>query len=259
MSKSILYIAALLFAFPTMAQQRVKREAIPGEKPNKIFNFEFHYTYVGTTGDFSNRFNSMNAIGGGLLVKTTHNFLYGVEGSYYFGANIKETNMLLNMTNNVGELTTNSGEPGSINLSLRGLNGLGKVGYLFPVSRNNKNSGIVIMLGGGIVMHRYNINVKNNNVPQLTADKIKGYDRYSSGWATKQFVGYYHQSHNKLVNFYVGADLMQAITYNRRKYNYDEMQSDVGAHRDQYWGVRFGWMIPVYINTKTNDDEYIYK
>lgn len=226
---------------------------------NKIFNFQFHYTFINPDGDFSSRYGNFHGLGGGGLLKTTHNILLGFEGSYYFGPNVKENYILNNLTNNTGQISTNSGYPGSVNLSMRGFNTMGKVGYLIPISSRNRNSGIAIMAGGGLVMHKINIAVQNDNIPGLTAEKKKGYDRYSSGWAATQFVGYFHQSLNRLTNFHIGIDMIQATTYNRRKYNYDLMEYDTGKHRDYYWGIRFAWMIPVYINTKTSDDEYLFK
>lgn len=52
---------------------------------------------------------------------------------------------------------------------------------------------------------------------------------------------------------------MQAITYNRRKYNYDEMQYDLNSHNDNYYGIKFGWIIPRYLKTKNSDDEFIFE
>lgn len=226
---------------------------------HKIFNLEFHYTHVIPGGDFASRYGNFHGIGGGMLMKTKPNILYGAEASYYFGSTVKEPNLLFALSNNVGGINTNSGSPGAVDFSMRGFNTIVKGGYLLPVSKKNRNSGIVLMLGGGIVMHKIHIAVQNDNIPSLTSEKRKGYDRYSSGWAAKQFIGYYHQGLDRRYNFYLGFDLMQAVTYNRRRYNYDLMEYDTGSHNDTYWGIRFAWMIPVYINTKTSDDEFIYK
>lgn len=254
MNRLFTIIALLLASGKLSAQNKVW----VGES-NKIFNFEFHYTYVMPGGDFATRYSPFNGVGAGGLMKTSHNILYGGEASYYFGSGIKETNILNNLSNGGGGISTNSGSPGSFTLNMRGFNVLGKIGYVIPVSSKNRNSGIAIMVGGGLVTHWINIAIQNDNIPALNDDKVKGYDRYSSGWAAKEFVGYFFQSENKRYNFYAGVDLMQAVTYNRRKYNYDQMRYDTGAHNDNYWGLRIGWMIPVYINTKTSDDEFIFK
>lgn len=226
---------------------------------SRILNFQFLYTHVTASGDFASRFNTFHGLGGGMLYKTKHNIILSAEGHYNFGNDIKPTNMLLNLTNSMGNVNNAAGFPGEISLSMRGFNVMGKLGYLFPVSSINKNTGFVVMFGGGIVMHRYNIAVSRNDIPSLTDEKKKGYDRYSSGWAFSQFIGYYHQSKNKLYNFFIGGDFIQGFTYNRRQYNYDTMEFDTNLKRDNYIGLRLGWMIPIYLNASGSDDEYIFR
>jgi hypothetical protein len=228
-------------------------------KSSKIFNFQFHYTHVTPGGSFENRFNEFNGLGGGFLFKNTHNMQLGAEGSYYFGNNLKPSNLLNNLTNSVGAINTSAGTPGLVSLGMRGFSALGKIGYLIPLSSKNRNSGIKIMLGGGLVMHKININITQNNIPSLNEDRVAGYDRYSSGWAFNQFIGYQHHSINRYTNFYIGAELLQASTFNRRKYNYDQMQYDLKMHNDYYYGIRFAWMIPVYMRTKSGSDEFIFE
>lgn len=259
MNKTLIVV---LFLFGSLAGYAQKKVWVG--KSNKVLNIQAHYQYVLPGGDFAARFNSFNAIGGGLSIKTTHNIIYGFEGNYYFGSDLKPSSLLNNLINgNVnggsGYIANSSGYPSQISVGMRGFSALGKVGYLIPVSASNLNSGILIMLGGGLVMHKYSINVTREDVPALTEDKRAGYDRYSSGWAFNQFVGYWHQSKNRYTNFYVGVDLMQAITYNRRKYNYDEMQYDVNSHNDNYYGIKLGWIIPRYLKTKNSDDEFIFE
>jgi hypothetical protein len=51
---------------------------------------------------------------------------------------------------------------------------------------------------------------------------------------------------------------MQAQTVNRRGFNYDEMKEDKGIKLDQSISFRFGWMIPIYMNTK-DENEFQFK
>lgn len=254
MRNSILAVFMIIGVFNANAQKKIWVG-----KSSKIFNFQFHYTHVTPGGNFAKRFNEFNGLGGGILFKNTHNMQFGAEGSYYFGNNLKPSTLLNNLTNSVGAINTSAGTPGLVSLGMRGFSAMGKVGYLIPVSSKNRNSGIKIMLGGGIVMHKININITQNNVPSLSEERAAGYDRYSSGWAFNQFIGYQHQSINRYTNFYIGAELIQGYTYNRRKYNYDEMQYDLNMHNDYYYGIRFAWMIPVYLRTKTGSDEFIFE
>ncbi|TAE78177.1 MAG: hypothetical protein EAY81_12110 [Bacteroidetes bacterium] len=251
--KGILLSFSLWLSFNGYAQKKVWVT-----DANKILNFCFQYTHVFPSGDFANRFENFNGIGAGVMLKTKHNVLLGFDGNYYFGSRLKPNNILSNLTNANGTISNGSGYPATLSMGMRGFSVLGKGGYVFPLSHKNRNSGIMILLGGGLVMHKINLSTTRNDIASLTEDKKAGYDRYSSGWAANQFIGYIHQSKNKAINFYVGVDLMQAFTYNRRKFNYDEMAYDLGLHRDYYLGLRFGWIIPRYINTKNNDDEFIF-
>lgn len=226
---------------------------------NKIFNIQAQYQYVMPGGDFASRFNAFNSFGGGLSIKTTQNITYGFEGNYYFGSDLKPSSMLNNLLTAGGYVATNSGTPSNVSIGMRGWSILGKAGYLFPVSSKNRNSGVFIQLGGGLVMHKININISREDVPALTEERRAGYDRYSTGWALNQFVGYMHYSKNRYTNFYTGIELMQAFTYNRRKFNYDQMAYDLPMHRDYYFGLKFGWIIPRYMRSKTSDDEFIFQ
>lgn len=252
--KYILIIASLLVWQNVFAQKKIWVS-----DANQIVNFQFQYTRIMPDRDFAKRFSNFNGIGFGVMLKTKHNLAFSGEGNYHFSSTIKPNSYLANLTNNVSAISNSAGYPSSVSLGMRGFNIGGKIGYLLSLSHKNRNSGLVFLVGGSLVMHKVHIATTRNEVPGLTPEKKAGYDRYSSGWAISQFVGYQFQSINRSYNFYIGFDLMQAYTYNRRKFNYDERQFDTGLHRDDYYGIKVGWMIPIYLNTKTNDDEFIFK
>ena len=241
-------------SFLLMAQQKVWVG-----KADKILNFQFHYTYTEAGGDFSSRFNTFNGLGFGVILKTRHNVLLSFDGAYYFGNDIKQNNVLFNLTNSSSYINNASGYPAEFNLGMRGFSVMGRAGYLFPISARNRNSGIALMFGGGLVQHKLHIAVNREDIPALTEEKKAGYDRYSSGFGLTQFVGYFHQSRNRRINFYAGADLIQAFTYNRRKFNYDEMRYDTELHQDQYLSIKLGWMIPMYLKAGEESDEFYFE
>jgi hypothetical protein len=47
-------------------------------------------------------------------------------------------------------------------------------------------------------------------------------------------------------NFYIGIELMQAFTMNRRSYNFDTMETDYTKRTDLLFGLRAGWILPLY-------------
>lgn len=254
MQKLVVVLGTLLLSISAVAQKKVWVG-----KANKILNIQAQYQYIKPGGDFASRFNSINSIGGGLSIKTTHNIFYGIEGNYHFSNDLKPSSTLNNLVSGGGYIATSSGYPSQLSLGMRGFSFLAKGGYIIPISAKNRNSGIYFTLGAGLVMHKYNISVTQENVPSLTENKRAGYDRYSSGWALNEFVGYWHQSKNRLTNFYAGFEFMQASTYNRRGFNYDNMQYDTDLHHDFYYGFKFGWIIPRYLKTKNSDDEFIFE
>ncbi|MCC7533947.1 MAG: hypothetical protein IT246_08415 [Bacteroidia bacterium] len=250
----ILIFCGLMFSVSASAQKKF----LVGQA-DKILTIQANYQYILPAGDFAERFHSINALGAAVGVKGTKNLFYSVEGSYHFSNDIQPTNMLNNLATSGGFIIASSGYPTQLNIGMRGFAIAAKAGYILPLSTVNINSGIKFSLGGALVMHKYNINVSEGYVPSLSDEKQKGYDRYSSGFAWNEFIGYQHISRNRYINFYAGVELMQAVTYNRRKFNYDTMQSDTKAHYDFYYGLKFGWIIPVYLRTKNSEDEFIFR
>ena len=57
------------------------------------------------------------------------------------------------------------------------------------------------------------------------------------------------------INFYIGVDLIQAWTKNKREYDYDLRSSDDKTYFDTLAGIRFGWVLALY---KRAPKEYYY-
>ena len=107
----------------------------------------------------------------------------------------------------------------------------------------NENSGIIVTGGVGMLMHKIHI---TGTSPQLTEEYKKGYDRLTFGVATSEFVGYFHMSNNRMLNFYFGVEFVQGWTVNRRGYNFDEMSTDTEKRLDHLSGFKVGWVLPLY-------------
>jgi hypothetical protein len=257
-----------LFSAANAQQQPATAPAPAAPKPaltpekqyaDPIFNFVFNYTYMAPGGDLAERFGNIHNAGAGVQFKTQRNWLFGAEASYQFGTDVKESNMLYNLTNSNGNVMNGSGSPGDYSVGQRGFSMFGKAGKLFPVSWRNLNSGIVIMAGAGVYYHKVNISTTRNDIPMLTEEYKKGYDRLSMGPALTQFIGYSYQSHSRFYNFYIGFDCMQAFTKSVRQYNFDTMQPDTKERLDLTFGARIGWMIPIYMQASSRDDEYEFR
>jgi hypothetical protein len=229
------------------------------EKGDPIINIKANYSYLQTGGNLAERFDNIHNIGFGGLYKTANNWILLADVNYQFTNFVKEPNLLIHLTNSNGFVMNAGGAPALYTVSMRGLSGMVKLGKLIPVSWRNRNSGIMLNLGGGKYYHKIHFVSENNDIPVLTPAYRKGYDRLTSGWAFTQFIGYYHHSHNRFINFYIGFDMMQAFTQSVRKFNYDTMLPDTEKRLDITFGPRVGWMIPIYLQSRNSDDEYEFK
>ena len=97
-----------------------------------------------------------------------------------------------------------------------------------------------------------NIIIKN----RIVATAIKQTLCLSNGPSISQFIGYVHFGNNKTINFHIGAEFIQAWTKSRRPFDFDRMQADTQKRFDRLWGIRVGWMLPLY--KRTAKESYFY-
>ena len=119
-------------------------------------------------------------------------------------------------------------------------------GKIFNVIGPNPNSGIIVKLGMGFMRHKIRIENENNLVPQLDQDHLPYYDRLTMGIHFHQFIGYQHMSNNRLTNFNIGFDFYQGFTQGMRDYQIDLMGPYLDKRIDLLYGIRVGWIIPVF-------------
>jgi len=247
--KHMIFCAIVVFYFPFQSSGQDKYMF-----GNKIFNLQFLYNYGIPKQDLAKSFGNFSTIGFGGMFKTKNNWLVSGEVNYLFSKNVKEYDLFNNMVSSGGYLGTTGGSPGNYLVNLRGVSGFVRAGRLFAFNKRNMNSGILVKAGVGYIQHHINIFTHDGNIPQIDNNYAKGYDRYTTGFAINEFIGYSYQSANRLINVYIGVDLMQAKTYNRRQYNYDQMAFDTGSKKDFATTFRLGWMIPIYLNTKDENE-----
>ncbi len=215
---------------------------------------QISYAFQVPGGDLADRFGVNSNAGIDFLYKTKSNWLFGVSGSLIFGNTIKEGFFLDSIAAANGTIIGQSGDIANVNLYERGYHIQAKIGKIIPLFGPNKNSGLMITLGGGYLRHRIRIEDANNSTPNLEDDYEKGYDRLSTGFALSQFIGYIHLGNDRKTNFYAGFDFTQAWTKNRRGYNFDTRQFDTEVKTDLLFGIKVGWILPLY--TKTNKYYY---
>lgn len=206
-------------------------------------------------GDLSRRFGPDLAAGGAFLMKLKSNWVFGLEGNYLFGQNIKE-DVLVQLKNKDGFVVDNEGYPADLRLTQRGFVTHLVIGRVLPFLSANKNSGFLIWAGAGIMEHRIKLYDAQQRIAAVRGDLVKGYDRLTFGLSFTQFIGYLFLSEYRYVNFYAGIEITEGITSSVRKYNYDTGKPDTQKRFDGLCGLRFGWILPLY--RKKPDDFYYY-
>ncbi len=217
---------------------------------------KFQYAYLLPGGDYEDRFGNTNSVGGELGFKTFKNWHFSISGSYLFSRNVKVNNLLSDVINEAGDVTDADGQLVKLIYEMRGQSYYFRIGKVFPIFNSNANSGLLINFGVGYLQHKIKIDYRDGIVYQLDEERIKGYDRLTSGLALNQFIGYQYFGKRNLLNFYLGFEFNQAFTKNRREYNYDERAFDKEAKTDILSGFRFGWVIP--FKSRKSEEFYYY-
>jgi hypothetical protein len=206
-------------------------------------------------GDLSKRFGGNMSVGMPVFYKTAKNLVFGIEGNYFFGTKIKEQ-VMSNLLTPDGTITDVNGNPATFRLNERGWNVYGYFGKLFNRLGHNKNSGLLAWAGLGYMQHKVNIYDVGKTLIQIDGDLVKGYDRLTGGFACTQFIGYLFMSQNRITNFYAGLEMQEGFTTGLRGYQFDTMKSDKESRLDLLYGIRFGWLLPLY--KKAPRDFYYY-
>ena len=214
-----------------------------------------NYKFNLTSGDLAKLWGYNHEIGISYDNKFKNNFTLGLSSGFIFGNQLKDSTIFAPLVNDFGQITNLGGGQAEILFIMRGMTANINAGYVFNKLGNNPNSGLWIQGGVGFLMHKIRIESLYDDVPQLEGDYRKGYDRLHMGFQTKQFVGYLFQADKRFMNFYAGFEFIQGWTQNQRNYNFDLGGPDPGIKQDFLWGVKAGWLIPIY--KRTPRDFYI--
>jgi hypothetical protein len=214
------------------------------------------YGYQIPAGDMATRFGNSSTIQMNIDYKSRSQWLFGVNGSYFFGKHIHETGIFDSIITSDGYVLSQSGEFADVRLYERGFTVSATAGRMFTTKRPNPNSGLVVNFGLGFIQHKIRIETIGNNVPELSKQYKKGYDRLTNGMLLSENIGYMYLSDNRIVNLYFGLEFMQGFTQNRRSYDYDLMKQDTKKRLDMLYGAKISWILPLY--KKAPQEYYIY-
>ncbi len=232
-------LAALSLFFVSWAQRSVRDSTIKMFLPAVQYGFYLPYE------DLKKRFGPHSQIGIYLGYKDKKNWLWYVQGDFLFGEQVKEYPLLNHLGGKLGVLWDRYGNPVVPNFFERGfviVAGMQKI-FSSLLPSPNPNSGFHVGIGVGYLNHR--IHIVAPEVPYLTKDFKKGYDRLSAGFGIATQIGYTFFSNTTLLNFRIQWEGYAFYTQGLRGYQYD-----VGVFQEQrkdyYTGIRLCWLLPIY-------------
>jgi hypothetical protein len=207
-----------------------------------------HYGGNFTAGNLSDRYGYMNHIGISAGYKTARNWYMSFDGNFMFGNQTRMTGLFDHLVDEYGNITDVNGDIAVVLVYPRGVNTNISFGKLFPILSPNANSGIVVHIGTGYLLHRLRIETNDQVVPSLELDYKKGYDRLTTGLNFHQFIGYSFLANAGAWNFYGGFYFQEGLTKNQRTIFFDQPDIPVSTKTrlDIQYGFRLGWYIPFY-------------
>jgi hypothetical protein len=247
----IICLLGLLYCVPVNAQSGKKPEYDPD---NSKFTLGLSAGVQIPDGDMAKRFGWNSNLGGQFVFKNKKNLLFSAEGSFVFGDILHENKILDQISTQSGNIIGADGRFADIRFYERGYNLNLSFGKLFTLS-SKQGSGFYVKGGIGFLEHKIRIEVIGNNVPSLTDEYKKGYDRLTNGISFTEFAGFMYLGNTRLINFFIGVESTQAFTKNRRIFNFDTMEKDARSRVDILHGIRAGWIIMLY---KRKPAEYYY-
>jgi hypothetical protein len=209
------------------------------------------------SGDLAARFGNNLCVGIGIEYATIPSgWVFNIESNYIFGNTVKENVLKLIQTTD-GNIISDLNTYADVSLRERGLYTGVTIGKIFKLHDNgNRFGGIRFTLGGGWLYHKIRIQDNQDAVSQLSGVYARGYDRFTAGIATTQFLGYQIISRDRTINFFIGLEAIEGFTKNQRGFNFDTGIRDELKRIDILYGVRVGWQLALFTNQKAEEIEY---
>lgn len=246
----VILLAFIGFSWSLNAQVNANDSVVAAFSPTIAYAFQF------PGGDIADQYGDNSTIGAGMMYKSKKNILLSLDVNFIFGSNIKNADSILKFVlTDAGFIIDGNGVYALYSMYERGYSINFRIGKVFNLLAANPNSGVFFMGGIGYLTHRLNIDVQHETAPQITGDYAKGYDRLTAGFTLNEFIGYYYMGKSRMLNFYAGFEFYQAFTKSQRDYIFDLMKKDDSNHLDLFYGIKVGWMIPIYDRAP---DKYYY-
>ena len=224
--------------------------------PNNAVMFVPNYNAQFPFGHVAQRFGFDNLVGFEILYKTNKNWLFGGNGGFIYGSNSKQNYVFSNIATSTGQFITQYNDLTSIRPQEQGFNIQFTFGKIIPLSEKVPDAGILFMTGVGVVADKIAVSIKASELPQLSAQYRKGYDRMNVGPVISQFVGYNYMARSKFLAGYIGVQADVSYTQNVRPYDFYAMGKLNDKGVDLFIGLKVGFIIAKYLHASEKEIFY---
>jgi hypothetical protein len=240
------FIYLLLLILPGMlsAQEKITNPRYQ----NKLWLVGISYKAIIPAGDLALRYGLCNAFGIGLDLKTKKNYLFGVSIDAMFGRNVKDIGYMDKLKDANGYVYSDEGAPGYFTASMRGMKAAMTAGKIIPLHSKRPEWGVILQAGAGYFQHKNLFSFANSL--QFSSTYLRGYDRMRNGIAISEEAGVCHFNLNRLINFNITLEAVEAFTKNSRYYDYATQSFDTKKYTDIYLAIKFAWVLPVKASDK---------
>ena len=134
-------------------------------------------------------------------------------------------------------------------------------GKIFTLGDKNPNSGIMLMMYGGLHQQKTIFMMNDEKAPQLQDDYARIYDHKRRGFTLTESVGYWFMSNKaNFFNFHITFEVTQSWNHSVRDYVIDEVMNlhgpDNTKYFDLFYSFKISWMFP--LKGKTAYDYYFF-
>jgi len=207
-------------------------------------------------GHVAQRFGFDNLVGMEILYKTDKNWLVGANGGFIYGSTVKQDYVYTNIATSTGQFITHYNDLTSIRPEEHGFNIQFTFGKIIPFAQRYPDAGLMLMTGFGIVQDKMAVSIKAAELPQLSPEYRKGYDRMCNGPVISQFIGGNFMARGKYLSGYAGLQLDVSYTQNERPYDFYTMGKLNDKGVDVFLGLKVGFSISKYL--QASEKEFFY-
>jgi hypothetical protein len=205
--------------------------------------------------DLSKRFPTFGMLPAELYYKTQKDITFGLAFNQYLGNRVTVDSLYGGIIGNSQIMFDNQGFPGLIRYYMRGYSLQATAGKIFPIKEQWKHSGIEVRLGVGFMEHKIKAKFDKGKLPQIEGAYAYGYDKLSNGAIFSQTINF-HYLNTETVSVYAGINFGQAITKNRRSWDYGLMRRDLTLRKDMFIGISGGLLIPIMLKGSKSPGYY---